>query len=102
MPDHKAWGNSGAFKAPKQPCLRVHRQQTRLPLSTEETNRGFTGSTVRVSYQLNSCPFIRGMRSMASNDFSVSEMNSGKVKKPRSIAARRAFSSNPRLVVEIR
>src|SRR5437868_11016079 len=102
MPDHSAFGKSAALKASRQPCFKVHRQHTRLPLSTDEINLGLTGSRVRVSYQLKSCPFILGNRSIASKDFSVSAINSGSVKNPRSIAESRALSSKPRLVVEMR
>ena len=42
----------GSLIAPRQPCFTVHKAQTRLPLSTAEINRGFTASSVRVSYQL--------------------------------------------------
>ena len=47
---------SGARTASLQPCSKTHRLASRFPLSTVETYRGDSGSSVVVLYQLRRCP----------------------------------------------
>src|SRR3989442_65831 len=51
-PVHNSCRKIGRFHSSRQACFKVHKQHTRLPLSTVERKGSPTGSSVRVSYQL--------------------------------------------------
>ena len=52
MPSRALGSNTGLLFSSISPARRVSRLAARLPLSTDETYCGCSGSSVRVSYQL--------------------------------------------------
>src|ERR1700733_7839432 len=73
-----------------------------FPLSTEETNCGERGSSVRVSYQLSRWPRCLGMLASVSSVWRDSCNVSGTVRYPSAQADWRAFNRSQRWVGETR
>src|ERR1035437_495622 len=101
MPLVEAGGRAGACRRSSQPRASTQKQARRFPLSTVETYFGWSGSLVRVSYQLRKCPSYRSNRASESMVRVHRSRKSSAVMYPRSVAARADVSHNPMLVGDV-